>query len=107
MFWPVTGKAPMSEFRVALRERWGFSIKVVFEPLTLFHTFPQFFRIPPLPQALSLRQLEPHCVNPATSIRIANKLGLTGSNLCDTMFFELAAPTQPSGKHAPPAISIS
>ena len=43
-----------------------------------FHRFPQFFRIPPLPQTLSLPQLEPHCVNPATSIRITNKLSLTG-----------------------------
>jgi hypothetical protein len=45
--------------------------------LKLFHGFPQFLRIPPLPQTLSLGQLEPHCVNPATSIRITNKLSLT------------------------------
>ena len=30
----------------------------------LFHGFPQFFRIPPLPQALSLGQLELHRVRP-------------------------------------------
>jgi len=27
-----------------------------------FHRFPQFFRIPALPQTLSLGQLEPHCL---------------------------------------------
>src|SRR5216684_5099671 len=39
----------------------------LYEPLSLFHRFPQFFRIPPLPQTLSLGQLEPHCVNPSTT----------------------------------------
>jgi hypothetical protein len=29
---------------------------------TLFHGFPQFFRIPPLLQTLPLAQLELHCV---------------------------------------------
>jgi len=48
--------------------------------ICLFRRFPQFFRIPPLPQTLSLRQVVPHCVNPATPIRITNKLSLTALN---------------------------
>src|ERR1700682_3052650 len=42
--------------------------------------FPQISTIlsnPTPPQTLSLGQLKPHCVNPATSIRITNKLSLT------------------------------
>src|SRR6266446_2109124 len=35
-----------------------------------FHGFPQLSRIPPLPQTLSLGQLEPHCVNSAAFIRV-------------------------------------
>src|ERR1700682_5155908 len=41
--------------------------------------FPQISTIlsnPTPPQTLSLGQLKPHCVNPATSIRITNKLSL-------------------------------
>ncbi len=53
----------------------------------LFHRFPQFFRIPPLPQTLPPGQLEPHCVNPATSIRITNKLSLTRINYRATLSF--------------------
>src|SRR2546426_8250407 len=49
-----TGKArPWPIFRVARKTG----------PL-IFHRFPQFFQMPPLPQTLSLGQLEPHCVNP-------------------------------------------
>src|SRR5260370_34628093 len=39
-------------------------------------------------QTLSLRQLEPHCVNPATSIRITNKLSLTRINYRATLSFD-------------------
>ncbi len=67
---------------------------------SLFHKFPQFFRIPRLPQTLSLSQLEPHCVNPATSIRITNKLSLTSVYYRGTIPFELDAPIRPSP--APP-----
>jgi hypothetical protein len=63
---------------------------------SFFHTFPQFFRIPPLQETLSLRQLEPHCVNPATSIRIANKLHLTGINSYTTIAFDSSSPFSPS-----------
>ena len=59
----------------------------------LFHRFPQFFRIPPLPQTHSLRQLAPHCVNPATSIRIANKLFLKSINLRATIVFDSSSPS--------------
>jgi hypothetical protein len=55
---------------------------------SLFLRFPQCFRIPPLPQTLSLSQLEPHCVNPATSIRITNKLSLTTINPLATILFD-------------------
>src|SRR5216684_7457460 len=65
----------------------------LYEPLTLFHRFPQFFRIPPLPQTLSLRQLEPHCVNPATSIRITNKLSLKTINHRATILFDSSSPS--------------
>jgi hypothetical protein len=58
-----------------------------------FHRFPQFFRIPPLPQTLSLGQLEPHCVNPATSIRITNKLSLTAINYRATVSFDSSSPS--------------
>src|SRR5207245_11275998 len=71
---------------------------------SLLHSFPHFFRIPPLPQTLSLLQLVPHCVNPATSIRITNKLFLTIIYYCTTLSFERRAPTRPSRTHAPRAI---
>jgi hypothetical protein len=58
----------------------------------LFHRFPQFFRIPPLPQTLSLSQLEPHCVNPATSIRITNKLSLKTINYRATLSLDNSSP---------------
>src|SRR5207245_9477648 len=61
----------------------------------LFHRFPLFLRIPPLPQTLSLRQLEPHCVNPATSIRITNTLSLTSINYRAIIVFELGDPLSP------------
>src|SRR5882724_472612 len=67
-----------------------------FRTAAFFHRFPQFFRIPPLPQTLSLGPLEPHCVNPATSIRITNKLSLTSIYYRATLPFELGAPTRPS-----------
>jgi hypothetical protein len=59
--------------------------------------FPHFSTIlsnATLPQTLSLPQLEPRCVSPATSIRITNKLSLTGINYRDTISFELGAPTR-------------
>jgi len=58
-----------------------------------FHRFPQFFRIPPLPQTLSLGQLEPHCVNLAISVRITNKLSLTTINYSATMPFDSSSPS--------------
>src|SRR5258708_20083372 len=70
--------------------------------------FPQSFRIPPTPQTLSLRQLEPHCVNPATSIRITNKLSLKTINHRATILFDSSSPSStrlpppPSGP--PPAL---
>jgi len=51
--------------------------------------------MPPLPQTLSLRQLEPHCVNPATTIRITNKLSLKKYYYRATIFFELDDPSSP------------
>src|SRR5260370_39474341 len=77
----------------------------LYEPLTLFHTFPQFFRIPPFPQTLSLGQLEPHCVNPATSIRITNKLSLTGINSRATILFDSSSPS--STRLPPPPCGTS
>jgi hypothetical protein len=61
--------------------------------LLIFHRFPQFFRTPPLPQTLSLRQLVPHCVNPATIIRITNKLSLTRINYRATLCFDSSSPS--------------
>src|SRR6266568_8830065 len=63
-----------------------------------FHTFPQFFRIPPLPQTLSLPQLARHCVNPATSIRITNKLSLTSINYRATLSFDSSRPSSPPSR---------
>src|SRR5260370_17239427 len=69
-----------------------------------FHRFPQFFQIcgfcipvtftgPPLPQTLSLGQLEPHFVNPPTPIRITNKLFLTIINHRPTTSFHISTPS--------------
>jgi hypothetical protein len=60
-----------------------------------FHRFPQFFRILPLPQTLFFLQLGPHCVNPATSIRITNKLSLTRINYRATVPFDSSRPSSP------------
>jgi hypothetical protein len=67
------------------------------EPLTLcnFSTdFHNSFESRP-PANPSLRQLEPHCVNPATTIRIANKLSLTSINSRATMVFDSSSPFSP------------
>src|SRR5260370_22831556 len=71
--------------------------------LRLFHRFPQFFRIPPLPQTLSLLQLVPHCVNPATPIPIANKLSLKSINFRATIVFDSSSPFSPLFQR-PPAL---
>ena len=62
----------------------------------LFHRFPQFFRISPLPQTLSPGRLGPHCVNPATSIRITNKLSLTIINYRATLPCDSSSPSSTS-----------
>ena len=58
-------------------------------------TFPRISTIlsnPTPPQTLSLGQLQPHCVNPATSIRITNKLSLTSINYSAIIPFDSSSP---------------
>jgi len=47
----------------------------------------------PLPQTLSVGQLEPRCVRPATSIRITNKLSLTRINHRATLSLDSSSPS--------------
>src|SRR5260370_36890363 len=88
----------------ALKATYAFNLYLLtfnYEPLAVFnsfHRFPQFFRMPPFPQILSLYQLEPHCVNPATSIRITNKLSLTAINHRATIPFDSSSPLSPPSR---------
>src|ERR1700682_1950560 len=69
--------------------------------------FPQISTIlsnPTPPQTLSLGQLKPHCVNPATSIRITNKLSLTVITIVLPCPLIVRAHLQPAS--APPHLCV-
>src|SRR5260370_2236500 len=60
--------------------------------LQLFPHFSTVLSNPTPPASPFLPPLEPHCVIPATSIRITNKLSLTSIYHCTTLSFERRAP---------------